>query len=199
MDRPQRPRETLIVGSRPSRKQPGLGRVAPLRPARHAPGDPRSAPRFHQPGRTGRQPGRTRRPPGRRAAPTCAPGRRRRRDLRILTRIALPRAGAGSFGDLRPDRPSDRPLGASDGRLGLPMAAGGVRRAPSLIAKLPEQAGSAKRLLPRAAKPDSVRQRLVDANAAAISPVGTATIPSPTTATHAVNTRPIGVMGATSP
>ena len=37
-------------------------------------------------------------------------------------------AGAASFGHLRTDRASDRLLGASDGRLGVPMETGGVRR-----------------------------------------------------------------------
>ena len=37
-------------------------------------------------------------------------------------------AGAGSFVDLPPDRPSDRPLGASDGRLGGEIDTDGVRR-----------------------------------------------------------------------
>ena len=61
-------------------------------------------------------------------------------------------AGAGSFGHLRTDRAPDRALGASDGLLGLPMDASGAWSAQSLIAKLPEQVGSANRLLPRAVK-----------------------------------------------
>ena len=63
-------------------------------------------------------------------------------------------AGAACFGDLPPDRALDRPLGASDARLGFtwtPTALLGQ----SVIAKLPEQQGSANRLLPRA---DRTRQ-----------------------------------------
>ena len=37
-------------------------------------------------------------------------------------------AGAGSFGDLPPDRAFDRPLGASDARLGVQMDTDGARR-----------------------------------------------------------------------
>ena len=44
-------------------------------------------------------------------------------------------------------------LGASDGLLGLPMDGRRGWSAQSLIAKLPEQVGSANRLLPRAASP----------------------------------------------
>ena len=66
--------------------------------------------------------------------------------LRRLTGVGTPEpAGAGSFGYLRTDRSPERALGASDGLLGLPMDAGGA-------AKLPEQVGSANRLLPRAAE-----------------------------------------------
>ena len=43
-------------------------------------------------------------------------------------RYAPEPAGAGSFGDLRTDRASDGPLGASDERLGVEMETGGVRR-----------------------------------------------------------------------
>ena len=50
--------------------------------------------------------------------------------LRRLTGVGTPPepAGAGSFGALRTDRASDRPLGPSDARLGTPMDTGGVRR-----------------------------------------------------------------------
>ena len=37
-------------------------------------------------------------------------------------------AAAGAFVDLPPDRPSDRPLGASDARFGVPMDTDGARR-----------------------------------------------------------------------
>ena len=61
-------------------------------------------------------------------------------------------AGAGSFGALRTDRASDRPLGPSDRASGDPNGHRRRSSAQSLIANLPEQAGSANGLLPRAAK-----------------------------------------------
>ena len=60
---------------------------------------------------------------GCRGATTGSPGTPRR-----CGRHATEPAGAGSFGDLQPNRPSNRPLVASDRRLGARMAPGGVRR-----------------------------------------------------------------------
>ena len=61
-------------------------------------------------------------------------------------------AGAGSFGDLRTDRASDRPLGASDERLGVEMETGGVRRLNRSSPSCLNTPAHTNRLLPRAAK-----------------------------------------------
>ena len=76
-----------------------------------------------------------------------APGRLREPDRH---RYAPEPAGAGCFGDLPPDRAFDRPLGASDARLGVQMDTGDARwlncSSPSCL----KQRGSANRLLPQA-------------------------------------------------
>ena len=74
-------------------------------------------------------------------------------------RYAPEPAGAGCFGGLPPDRAFDRPLGASDARLGVPNGHRRRSLAQSLIAKLPEQRNSANRLLPRAGNQARISQR----------------------------------------
>ena len=64
---------------------------------------------------------------------------------------------AGSFGDLWTDRASTRPLGASDGGLGVEMDTGGLRRLNRSSRSCPST-GSANRLLPRAVEPRRARR-----------------------------------------
>ena len=59
-------------------------------------------------------------------------------------------AGAGSFGDLPPDRAFDRPLGASDARLGVQMDTNGARRLNRSSPSCLNRPAQANRLLPRA-------------------------------------------------
>ena len=75
-------------------------------------------------------------------------------------------AGAGSFGGLRTDRPSDRPLGTSDGLLGVRMETRGVRRlnrsSPSCLNRPAQRTDFFHGLVYRPQEPRSRTRRLVE-------------------------------------